>query len=371
MKSRTMFFVGKMLGLGVFSLQMLLISTRLSAQDNTQTIKSEIRHIDTAEMRSVTKTSGFFPDSQPAVYWHDEDWKIDLTPQSKPNAFSVTITSSNGREKIVKLPWEYSQIDSISRTPNDLAIVTADIYAMIQAICLIDLRDGKIIDDIGLSDPIVSPDRRYILFDSSGPPHSVSENQYRIYDVLKTPRENTCGYRDNDSMHKDLDGGFRGFQVYPQTPGNILCNSEDDDDDNNGFDFLWTADSSKLVFADAKSGVLSLVLVKMHRDKCDKDHDRDYDNDCDKDRNLDKDHDKDHDKDNDRPQTFIYPFVGAENVCGAVGPLGPTGCDYNKVKSIAWSGDAVNVALVQANPTGPAIIMNLTIPLSKFVPLSK
>jgi ABC-type Zn2+ transport system substrate-binding protein/surface adhesin len=93
----------------------------------------------------------------------------------------------------------------------------------------------------------------------------------------------------------------------------------------------------------------------------DKDHDRDHDG----------DRDRDHDKDNDHPRTSIYSFVGAENVCGAVGPLGPTGCDYNNVKSIAWNGDAVNVALVQANPTGPAIVKNLTIPLSKFVPLAK
>jgi hypothetical protein len=353
--------LGKMIGLGVLCLQMLFISAPLAAQDRSQHISSEVTHVGTAEMRSVTKTSGFIPDRQPVVYWHDEDWKIDLTPQSLPNAFTVTITSSDGREKVVKLPWEFSQIVSISRTPNDEAIVTADLTGMIQAFCIIDLREGKITDNIALYDPIISPDRRFILFNNWYPPHVGGEEMYRIYDVLKTPRENTCGYRENDPRHEDLDGGYRGFQVYPQTPGQILCTSEDDEDDNSGFDFLWDTDSSKVVFADVKSGVMSLILVTMPHGDHDKDHDRDHDG----------DRDRDHDKDNDHPRTSIYSFVGAENVCGAVGPLGPTGCDYNNVKSIAWNGDAVNVALVQANPTGPAIVKNLTIPLSKFVPLAK
>ncbi|MFZ1086962.1 MAG: hypothetical protein WAN35_18515 [Terracidiphilus sp.] len=363
--------LGRLLGMCLASLCALICTSTLLAQDAPayQPLRSEIKHFGSAEARSITKDSGFFPGRQPVVYWHDEDWTIDLLPLLSPNAaFTLKITSGDKREKIVTLPDRLAQIDSISRTPNEKAIITAELGGMTQAICIIDLREGKVIDQIGLYSPIISPDHRFIVYNNWYPPHLGGENMYRLYDVLKTPRENTCGYDDNDPKHLRILDAFRGFQVYPQKPNQTDCTDVDNDDDNvDASEFLWTADSSKLIFADAKSGVLSLVLVKMHRDKCDKDHDRGYDKNCDKDRNLDKDHDKD----NDRPQTFIYPFIGAENVCGAIGPHGPTGCDYNKVKSIAWNGDAVNVVLVQANPTGPAILKNLTIPISKFVPLSK
>jgi hypothetical protein len=177
---------------------------------------------------------------------------------------------------------------------------------------------------------------------------------------MKTPEENTCGYGDNNieyNKHRDLLGGI---QVYPHQ---VTClDLEDDDDDNTDVsDFIWATDSSKVVFADVKDGVISLILVKMPRSDSDKDHDKDKDG----------DHQGEHYRDNDRPRTLTYSFVGAENVCGAVGPQGPTGCDNNNVRSIAWSGDSVKVALVQANPTGPAIVKNLTIPLSKFVPIGK
>jgi hypothetical protein len=353
-----------MIGLSVFSLQILFIAAPMNAQDQSRPISSEITHIGTAEMRSITKNSGFSPDRQPVVYWHDENWKIELTPQSAPNAFSVSITSSDGREKVVKLPWNYSQIDSISRTPNGKAIITADIYAMIQGICLIDLKEGKIVDKIGLYNPIVSPDRRFILFNTSNPPHVGGEEMYRIYDVLKTPRENTCGYRENDPNHEYLDGGFRGYQVYPQTPEQIHCTSEDDNDDNTGFDFIWSSDSSKVLFADVKSGVISLILVKMPRNERDKEYDNDRIEDHDRDRP--DNHGHEHDHDHDRPRTLIYSFVGTEDVCA-----GASHCDNNNVRSVAWNGDAVKVALIQANPAGKAIEKALTIPLSKFVPLAK
>jgi hypothetical protein len=323
-----------------------------------QPLRSEIKHFGLAEARSVTKDSGFFPGRQPAVYWHDEDWTIDLLPLSSPDAaFTLKITSGDKREKIVMLPERLAQIDSIAKTPNDKAIITAELGGMTQAICIIDLREGKVIDQIGLYNPIISPNQRFIVFNNWYLPHVGGENMYRLYDVLKTPRENTCGYDDNDPKHLRISDAFRGFQVYPQTPGQKDCTDVDNDDDNvDVSEFLWTTDSSKLVFADVKSGVISLIMVKMPRDDRDKGHDRDHI----------ENHDIDHRKDNDQPRTFVYTFVDAEDVCA-----GAAHCDYNNVRSVAWNGDAVNVALIQANPTGPAIEKDLTIPLSKFVPLAK
>ena len=67
----------------------------------------------------------------------------------------------------------------------------------------------------------------------------------------------------------------------------------------------------------------------------------------------------------DLPQTSIYTFTGADDVCA-----GAASCDYNNVKSVAWNGNSVNVALIKANPRGKAIEKDLTVPLSKFVPIA-
>lgn len=355
MNSQTRFVssksLGEMIGLGIFSLQILLIAMPLSAQYQSQPISSEVTHIGTAEMRSVTKTSGFSPDRQPVVYWHDEDWKIDLTPQSSPNAFSLSITSSDGRERVVKLPWDYSQINSIFCTPNGKAIIIADINGKITAFGLVDLKLGKLIDNFAMSPPSVSPNRRFILYVNTD---YYDYYNYRLYDTSKTPRENTCGYRENDPDHKDLDEGYRGFPIYPRKANQISCSGAAekafaDESHTQLSNFIWSVDSSKAVFADLMNGsTISLILVTMHHE--DKGRKNEGDN----------------DRENDLPQTLIYSLIGAEDVCAGVAH-----CDYNNVRSIAWNGDSVNVALIQANPTGPAIVKNLTIPISKFVPLGK
>jgi hypothetical protein len=64
----------------------------------------------------------------------------------------------------------------------------------------------------------------------------------------------------------------------------------------------------------------------------------------------------------DRPTTSIYTFAGANDVCA-----GAASCDKNNVKSIAWNGNSINIALIQANPGGKAIEKDLTIPLRSFV----
>lgn len=333
----------------VFVNCILLNTASLCAQEERgiAAIRSEVKHIGAAEVRAVTKDSGFFPDRQPQVYWHDPDWQVDLAQGSAPNGFSLKIASRDKREKVVKLPWDYSQIDSITVTENEKAIVVADLNGMTQAFCIADLQEGKILDNIGVYDPSISPDRRFVLFNNWYPPHAGGENLYRIYDVFKSPRENTCGYRTNDPTHSDLSGAMRGFQVYPQSPGQVRCDGPEDEDDDNqsASDYIWSADSSKVVFADVKSGVISLILVATSNG-----------NEGNSDRKSER---------RDLPQTSIHSFVGADDVCA-----GASTCDYNNVKSVAWNGDAINVALIKANPGGAKIEKDLTIPLSSFVPIS-
>ena len=370
MTTRISFIVGGIFGrfcfLGITSLYVSIFAFPLSAQEvpTNIEIQSVVTHVGTAVVSSVTPTSNFYPAVQPDVYWHDAEWNIDLVHRISSNdPLSISVQHSSDSKKIVELPRIFAQVDSITRNPEDKAIILAEATGTAEAFLIIDLKERKLIDRIGMDSPSISPDRRLILYTNGYPAHGPGQAaQYHLYDTLKTPRENTCGYRLNDPQHKDLDESYRGIQVYPRKGNSVSCSDAElkafeDDDHDMVSGFVWSADSSKAVFADIMNGsTISLILVKIPHGERDKDRDKDHDG----------DRDRDHDRDNDWPRTFIYSFTGAENVCA-----GAATCDSNNVRSIAWNGDAVKVTLIQANPTGPAIVKNLTIPLSKFVPLAK
>ena len=344
----------KTIVLSFASLHSLLFAVTLFAQNcpANNGIRTICEQIGNAEVVSVAAPVGASPDSQLVVYWHDDEWKIDMLPQfTSDGAVRMKITSRRGDIKIVNFPNIFAQVNSITRNPEDKAIIFAEATGTVEAFLIADLKEGKLIDDIAIVAPSVSPDRRFILYVNTD---YYDYYNYRLYDTSKSPRENTCGYRENDPEHKDMDEAYRGFPVYPRKANQTSCSDAAekafaDESHTQLSNFIWSADSSKAVFADVMNGnTISLILVTMH----DGDHDRG--------------HNGDHDRDNDVPRTLIYSFVGAENVCA-----GAATCDSNNVRSIAWNGDSVNVALIQANPSGPAIVLNLTIPLSKFVPLTK
>jgi hypothetical protein len=317
----------------------------VSCSGNGQTLtqqrapRSEVRHIGGAEVKLVVQGSLVDPQQQPEVYWHDPEWSIDLVaPESADQAPRISIRSHLGNTSLAKLPEYYEQISEILRGPEDKAIVLEDNHLAESDFSIIDLKSGQLMNNVGVAFTEVSPNRRFVFFEDVRPlvaDTAKDESRYRLYDALKSPRGNTCGYRRNDPTHKYLDPDMRGFQVYPRNPGHTTCDSVDEDDDNSGSNFVWADDSSKIVFADLKNNVMSLVLVMMPLNT------------------------------KDPPRTLLYPLTGAENVCA-----GAKYCD-SIVKSLTWNSDAVNVAFVQVNPAGPPIAKSLTIPLSKFVPIGK
>jgi len=344
MKPQNWFFAVGFIVSGFAVICVLVTAIPLSAQNCpvTTEVRTICKQMGNVEIVSVSGPFGAYPTLQPIVYWHDDEWKIDMLPNpTSDGELRMQITSRNGSTKIVNYdPVFFAQVDSITRNPEDEAIVIGEENGTSSVFSIVDLKSGQVVAGGLLYDPSISPDRRFLLYENWYLPHVGGENLYSLYDTLKTLDENTCGYGENNFEYKKNSDQIGITQIYPHQT-NCLEGEDRNDDNRNVSNFIWADDSSKVVFANAKSGVISLILVKMPKDV------------------------KEH------PHTLIYSFVGAENVCGDVGPLGPTSCDSKKVKSIAWNGDSVNVVLVQANPTGRAILKNLTIPLSKFVPLSR
>ncbi len=342
-KLKTITVFGGAISLGIVAVLTGSLSSQQSPHSvgaGEQPLPTDVEHYGPAEAKRVSnKITMFYPHRQPEVYWRDPDWNIDLViPPSSDDPYSLSIRPSGGRGLTVELPETYEQVNSISRAPGDKAIVVADLTGTTQAVAIIDLKLGKVIDNIGLYNPTVSPNRRFILYENWYPPHAEThENVYHLYDTMKSPKENVCGYRSNDPKHEDLDEGMRGFQVFPQRSGQVLCTDlEDDNDDNMASNFVWADDSSKIVFADVKRSVMSLILVTAPLGSA------------------------------DLPRTFVHPLKGAENVC-----LEAKYCDFHVIKSLTLEDESVKLTVFPHPESGKKVENDLIIPISRFVPVGK
>lgn len=183
-----------------------------------------------AQMRFDTKISqvgdaqvqanvedGFFPDRQSGVFWHDPEWSIDLLlPADKNGVFSVRIRATGGQGILVTLPENAKQIQSVVRAPSNKAIVSTYCDSERSGVVVLDLKKGAIVDDLCSSGFTISPNRRFIVFDNwIGNWDDSVPHEFRLYDLTKTPKENTCGYSRSDTKHERFDDYLRGLQVFP------------------------------------------------------------------------------------------------------------------------------------------------------------
>src|SRR5665213_998459 len=123
------------------------------AQEHFET---QITQVGDAQMQTIVET-GFFPDRQSVVFWHDPEWSIDLLPPAnKDGSFSMRIRSTEGQETLVTLPDEARQIQSVVRAPGDKAIVRMDCDSERDGFVVLDLKKGGIADDVCSSDLTIS-----------------------------------------------------------------------------------------------------------------------------------------------------------------------------------------------------------------------
>jgi len=296
---------------------------------------TEITQVGDAQVQTMVE-NGFSPDRQSVVFWHDPEWSIDLLlPSNRDGIFSVRIQSRTGGRSIVALPERARQIKSVIRAPDDRAIVSTE-GSETFGFVILDLKKAEIVDDVDSSGIQISPNRRFILFDSwfanwdDSVPHT-----FRLYDVLRTPRDNTCRYLVRDSKHEKLDDYLRGIQVYP--PMQTCSDNEANLGLDYGANFSWAPDSSRIVFADAKRGVMRLVLVTMPTGM------------------------------HDPPKTSLYVLKGSQDVCASAIGAGEKNCDYNVIQSLGWNEGSVKATFHRR--FGTPRDLQLTLPVSAFVPL--
>lgn len=306
-------------------------------------LATQIDHIGDAEVQTVVRT-GYFPNEQPAVYWHDPKWQIDLVlPTHDNEPFSLRIRSQAGPTSFVKLPERARQVNTIMLAADNKAILDADFDSESEGFVIIDLARGEVVDDVIATGSFFSPNRRFVLYDNwfSNWDDSVPRT-YPLYDLLRTPKQNTCGYDEiTDRKHEQLGDYLRGIQVFPPKPRGAQCSVDDPSDGNLASNFTWASDSSKIVFADYKSNTMSLVLVTMPTGTT------------------------------DTPRTFVYRLKGPEDICARKAETGQPECDSYLIRSISWDGNVVRFEPQSPLHVGTALANEFRIPIGKFTPLDQ
>jgi hypothetical protein len=319
-----------------------LLPLTLVAQGDAPYVRSEIQHVGGAEFRTIAG-GGFDPDHQPPIYWHDGEWKLDLiTPTPQQGGGTITIQQANGQLKVVVLPEIVAQIDSITRGPNDRAIVIDEITGSgLMAFAIIDLMSAKLIDNVAVYDPVRSPNSRFIIYINGFSPHSPfpTEDHYRLYDLLRTPVDNTCGYRANDPEHKILDELWRGQPVYPLKKNEIFRPSEDPNAPAGSLHeivgtFFWSPDSSKVLFADSQGSALSLILVLMPNSA------------------------------HDLPKTMVYRVSDMSEASTGL-------YEWSDIKSVEWTDDGIRVTLEARSSRGRNMTKVVSVKATEFEPASR
>jgi hypothetical protein len=321
-----------------FLLAILAAACPLSHAQIYQTndpLPTEVRQIGDAEVKSIAPHQLFCPNRQPSIYWHDPNWKIDLILAASGGDLALNIRSSSGGAMNVPLPSDFGQVESVLRSPGNKAVVT-EINHWGGGFAVVNLATAQVLDELGILDDFsVSPNGRFILFGNWTGREDEYPAEFHLYDTAKTPRENVCGFQPDDPKHQRIDDSLRGFQVFPQRPGQTHCSDHQGTDDNVGLDFTWSPDSSRVVFIDQKGEAMSLVLVTMPTGPT------------------------------DRPITSIHPLNGNEDVCVGLGSR----CGPSQVVSLDWQGDAVHAVFYDHGyRSGPT--WSLTLPPSKFTPIA-
>lgn len=295
------------------------------------------------DIKELPANHGARSGEQAEVYWHDSDTRLDL--KTSAQSWDIAVSESGTNIGQIVVPDEVSQVDLIHRAGPDRAVFLADLSAGAHMAGIITIVPPKLIDSFWTGPRIsLSPDGHYVIFIRFYPMHGAEgyDDQYRLYDVLGDRSLNWPGRPATDAPPTEplnYDPSLAGVPVYPLMTNEIdrdNTNVTEDQQHQNASEFVWSADSSKVVFADVQGGVMSLVVVYMPKVK------------------------------NEKPKTEMYPLVNAENICS-----GSNECDFSNIRSLTWNDQTISGTFIIHADNAKNTEFNLMIPLSKFAPAER
>ena len=194
--------------------------------------------------------------------YRDDEITVESRKDNDKDLIVLSITSNHG-QKDVPLPSDIFQVGKIRRYADRL-IVVGDIAAAASRVVTINVNNSTVDDSFEAFYPVISPDGRFIAFVKWYLPHfnpgpGVPEDHLMLYDMTKNALVNRpAGVALDDDTNV-------GLNVYPGNGNKDGDNYHIPEPLAHTFPggTFWSADSTKLVFADQAHSSLKLVLVKV------------------------------------------------------------------------------------------------------------
>lgn len=189
---------------------------------------------------------------------------ISATTDSAIGVSTLTLAVSGSKRSIV-LPGGSNEIQQVCELPDNRLAIFAWYIGEVYTVTTINQVNGEIVDSVLSYNPVISPDRHWMVMRAFYPLHTdipISE-QYLVYDLRGTAATNRHGAKGSQEIP--------GWAVYPSVTGNVPIDPLDVPDSQihrfRSKSFYWAPDSRSIVFADSVGTDLSLILVSEKGDK--------------------------------------------------------------------------------------------------------
>lgn len=203
---------------------------------------------------------GFDPDGQPPIVATRDGATVRLT--GRPSEFGLDIALADRRVRRVPLAEDFSQVDAIDWVSAAEILVTGEIAHDAYVLAVIRAPGATQADLFWARMPVLSPDRRFVVFARSYPNHGPDtvEDRVRIYDLRRSAAAN------RPVRSADGDAIEVGKPLYPLLPAALEVtrpNTNIPEDDLYALDstFVWSADSGAVAFVAEHGGDPSLVVA--------------------------------------------------------------------------------------------------------------
>ena len=185
-----------------------------------------------------------------------------------PLGVSMQVTNNEAElitdgEKAILLPDSYyAKILQICSLSGGKLAVLSDVGRGHTVVYIVDTLKQEVVDWFYGFSPVISPDRRWIVYDKflPGSVQAPTTSEYLIYDLTRTPAQNRSDGNVDD--HYDNIGAV----IYPPGQKNLPLDNigvPEEQVHAGGYDFYWAPDSRAIVFGDLTRAASNVVLVKL------------------------------------------------------------------------------------------------------------
>jgi hypothetical protein len=163
--------------------------------------------------------------------------------------------------KTVVLPGIMESVQQVCPLAGGELIVFGIASPALYNIAIVRLADGSLVDSFLGFEPVLAPNRRWLVRRKFYPAQAVTSEEYLLYDTTRDG-----AYNRSPGIGRD-DADLVGTVIYPEVRGGEpFYNVNLPRTETHTFrsrSFYWAADSRAVVFADSVQGRLSMVLVSI------------------------------------------------------------------------------------------------------------